>query len=123
MIASRIASRAHPDAVVLTGDLNAGERSPAVRYLLGGDADASPADASPVPLVDSFRALHPDAIAAGTFHWFTGIAPFSKIDYVLVPPDAQVLEAEIIRKSSGGRFPSDHFPVTARIRLALPSTK
>jgi endonuclease/exonuclease/phosphatase family metal-dependent hydrolase len=40
-----------------------------------------------------------------------------KIDYVFVRPETDVLSAEIVRTSRDGRYPSDHFPVTARIRL------
>jgi endonuclease/exonuclease/phosphatase family metal-dependent hydrolase len=36
---------------------------------------------------------------------------------VLVPPGTEVLSAEIVRFSRNNRYPSDHFPVTARIRL------
>jgi len=118
LIAERIASCAHPDPVVLTGDMNAGERNPAVRFLLDGKGEAG--ETGPVRLVDSYRVLHPDEKAVGTFHMFTGLAPGGKIDYVLVPPDAEVLEAEIVRVSREGRFPSDHFPVTARVRFAPP---
>jgi endonuclease/exonuclease/phosphatase family metal-dependent hydrolase len=108
LIAQRIAARARPDPLVLTGDMNAGERNPAMRYLLGKGK---------VPLVDSFRVLYPDEKAVGTFHRFNGLAPGGKIDYVLVPPEAEVLEAEIVRVPHEGRFPSDHFPVTARVRF------
>jgi len=38
-----------------------------------------------------------------------------KIDYVLVQPGTTVLEASIVRTSRDGRYPSDHFPVLARI--------
>ena len=38
-------------------------------------------------------------------------------EVVLVPPEAKVLEAEIVRTSDGGRYPSDHFPVTAAVVL------
>ena len=111
-----MAARTHADPVVLTGDLNAGERNPAVRYLLGDRT--LPGDACPVPLVDSFRVLHPDERAVGTFHWFKGLAPGGKIDYVFVQPTAKVLEAKILRTNRDGRYPSDHLPVTARVRLA-----
>jgi endonuclease/exonuclease/phosphatase family metal-dependent hydrolase len=40
-----------------------------------------------------------------------------KIDYILVQPGTKVLDAAIIRTSRHGRYPSDHFPVTARIAL------
>jgi endonuclease/exonuclease/phosphatase family metal-dependent hydrolase len=42
-----------------------------------------------------------------------------KIDYVLVPHGTEVLAAEINRVSRDGRYPSDHFPVTARVRLPV----
>jgi len=118
LIAERIAARSHPDPVVVTGDMNAGERNPAVRFFLGGKGGAG--ETGPARFVDSYRALHPDEKVVGTFHGFTGLAPGGKIDYVVVPPNAKVLEAEIIRISYDGRFPSDHFPVTARVRLAPP---
>jgi endonuclease/exonuclease/phosphatase family metal-dependent hydrolase len=119
LIARRIASRARPDPVVLTGDLNAGERNPAVLYLLGRTGPDRPADATPVPLVDTFRVLHPKQKNVGTFNGFRGAAAGAKIDYVLVQPGTEVLEAEIVRASRDGRYPSDHFPVTARVRWRL----
>ena len=42
-----------------------------------------------------------------------------KIDFVLAPADVKVLEAEIVVDNVDGRYPSDHFPVTAR--LVLPA--
>jgi len=115
LIAERIASRSHPDPVVLTGDLNSGEENPAVRYLVGETQGSE--GQCPVRFVDSYRVLHPDEKVVGTFHGFTGLSPFGKIDYILVPPEAEVLEAKIVRVSYEGRFPSDHFPVTAHVRL------
>jgi endonuclease/exonuclease/phosphatase family metal-dependent hydrolase len=40
-----------------------------------------------------------------------------KIDYILVQPATEVMSAEIVRDSRNNRYPSDHFPVTARVRL------
>ena len=34
-----------------------------------------------------------------------------------VVTSTEVLDAAIVRTSDDGRYPSDHFPVTARIRL------
>ena len=39
-----------------------------------------------------------------------------KIDYVLVQAGAEVISAEI-RAGRNDRYPSDHFPVTAILRL------
>ena len=111
LLRDRIAARSTPgEPAIVTGDFNAGEKNPALAVLVGA---ASP------PFVDSYRRLHPDAQPAGTFTGFAfGKIDGEKIDYVLVPPDAEVQQAEIIRWSRDGRYPSDHFPVVARVRLA-----
>ncbi len=117
LVAQRIANRKHPDPVVLTGDFNAGESNKAILYLKG-DLDQS--GKTPVPLVDTFRLLHPEAAQVGTFNGFKGTRSGEKIDYVFVAPGTEVLEARILHDNEDGRYPSDHFPVTAR--LSLPTT-
>lgn len=122
LIAGRIAERAHPDPVILTGDFNAGESNPAVLYIKGEAPRASEGTA-PVPaspgLVDTFRVLYPNEGQVGTFHEFSGVRTGAKIDFIFAQPApaAEVLEAEIIRDNQDGLYPSDHFPVTARLRL------
>lgn len=93
--------------VVLMGDFNAGEDNPAFLQLLRDER---------TPLVDSFRVLHPDQEGVGTFNGFKGKTDGAKIDAVLVSKQWEVLSAEINRTQRDGRFPSDHFPVAARIR-------
>ena len=114
LLASRIASRDPEAPVIVTGDFNAGEQNPAILYLknTGGE--------SPVELVDTFRVLHPEADAAGTFGAFEGRRDGPKIDYVFAEPGARVLEAGIVHDHREGRYPSDHFPVYAE--LALPGS-
>ena len=112
LVAERIAQRTQPDPVIVTGDFNAGEANPAIQYLTGRD---TPLGECPVQLVDTFRQLHPDSEPVGTFNAFTGENDGEKIDYVFVLPDSVVLEAAIIRDSQNGRYPSDHYPVSARI--------
>ena len=41
----------------------------------------------------------------------------SEIDYVLVEPGTDVLDARIVTTSRDGRYPSDHLPVVARVRI------
>jgi endonuclease/exonuclease/phosphatase family metal-dependent hydrolase len=107
--------------VIVTGDFNAGEDNPAFRRLVAdpepGAANRPAAGARP-RLRDTFRDLHPDATDVGTFNGFTGDRSGDKIDAVLASPDWQVLAAAIDRTERDGRYPSDHFPVTAT--LALP---
>ncbi|NIR46418.1 MAG: endonuclease/exonuclease/phosphatase family protein [Gemmatimonadetes bacterium] len=107
LLAERIAARAHPDPVIVTGDFNAGEGNSAMRFLAG---DAGPG------LRDSFRVVHPDAVEVGTFNAFRGESTGPKIDYVLVDESWRVESAGIVRTQMGGSYPSDHYPVVATLR-------
>lgn len=113
LIAGRIRDRKDKSSpYILTGDFNAGEDDPVITYLKGEHEEASPA-----PVADSFRLLHPDVKEAGTGSEFTGRIDGLKRDYVFVMPGTQVVGAGIIRSHKDGRYPSDHYPVTATLRL------
>jgi len=118
LLARRIRDREHDDPVIVTGDFNAGEGNPAVRYLKGQlrQADENPVE-NPVPLVDTFRLLHPQATDVGTFNGFKGERSGEKIDYVFTQPGVKVVAAQILRDNKDGQHPSDHFPVVARLAL------
>ena len=99
------------EPVVVTGDFNAAEDSPEMRYLLS----------SPVPrLLDTFAHLHPRARHTGTFNGFEGRRDGARIDYVLVRGPWRVLEAAIWNQYPGPVFPSDHWPVMAVLELQAP---
>jgi endonuclease/exonuclease/phosphatase family metal-dependent hydrolase len=118
LVAERIDGRNHKDPFILTGDFNAGENNPAILYLKGRnvlDDGKSGQSQNPLALVDTFRVLHTDEKEVGTFHEFKGLRSGDKIDYIFTTPNVKVLEAEILRDNIKGRYPSDHFPVTARI--------
>jgi endonuclease/exonuclease/phosphatase family metal-dependent hydrolase len=112
LLLERIRSRSDRDEpVIVTGDFNVGEGNPALEPLLGRSQ-------GPPPFIDTFRALHPDEQEVGTYTAFEfGRTKGDKIDYVLVEPGTEVLRAEILRFSRNKRYPSDHFPVTATVRL------
>ena len=95
------------EGVLVTGDFNAGEENPAFRSLL---------ESPLVELREPFRLLFPHAENVGTFHGFQGSSEGEKIDAILMGPGWDVLNAGIDRFRSGGRYPSDHFPVTATLR-------
>jgi endonuclease/exonuclease/phosphatase family metal-dependent hydrolase len=113
LLARRVEARLTPEPVIITGDFNVGEDNPALRALVApGSAGAK------TQFVDTYRVLHPDAREVGTFNGFKmGQTNGPKIDYVFAEPKAEVLHAEIVRASRRGRYPSDHFPVVARMRL------
>jgi endonuclease/exonuclease/phosphatase family metal-dependent hydrolase len=115
LLRQRLHARSLPrEPVVVTGDFNVGEENPALATLIEGFGP----DAPPT-LVDTFRVLHPGQAADGTYTAFKfGHVTGDKIDYVFVPPGTEVLSASIVRTSRNGRYPSDHFPVVARVRLA-----
>ncbi|MFK7790668.1 MAG: endonuclease/exonuclease/phosphatase family protein [Phycisphaeraceae bacterium] len=126
LIAQRIADREHKDPVILTGDLNAGEDNHAVRYLKGTPyevAISGPAAANmpPYRLIDTFRVHHPDATLVGTGNGgYKGRTDGAKIDYVFVGPNIETLSAVIDSATRNGRYPSDHYPVIAEIRVNKP---
>lgn len=109
LLLRRIDARAFPtEPVIVTGDFNAGEDNPAVRTMVAGKA-----------FVDTFRVVHPDEKQVCTFNGFKAERiDGPKIDYVFVQPGTEVLSAAIIRTARDGKYPSDHFPVVATIRLA-----
>jgi endonuclease/exonuclease/phosphatase family metal-dependent hydrolase len=113
LLMERIGKRSSPDPVVITGDFNASEDNPAVTRVKQG--------ALATTFVDSFRALHADQSVVGTFNNFKGDPTGPKIDFIFVPSiGVTVLAADIIRDARDGRYPSDHFPVGATIRLMPP---
>jgi endonuclease/exonuclease/phosphatase family metal-dependent hydrolase len=121
LLAERIRNRKRLDPFVVTGDFNAGEHNPAILFLKGKTAVPGKDNANvenPTPMVDTFRVLHGDAGEVGTFHSFKGDRTGDKIDFVLTTSGVQALDAQIICDNVDGRYPSDHFPVTARLRFS-----
>jgi endonuclease/exonuclease/phosphatase family metal-dependent hydrolase len=118
LLRRRIEARAFPrEPVVVTGDFNVGEDNPALRTLVPAPRSGASAGTA-APFLDTFRVLHPDERVAGTFTGFKfGQVNGDKIDYILVQPGTEVMSAEIVRTSRANRYPSDHFPVVARVRL------
>ncbi|MCA8956212.1 MAG: endonuclease/exonuclease/phosphatase family protein [Planctomycetes bacterium] len=94
--------RVFPMPFVLLGDFNCDEDSAPMRWLAGQK------------LRDSFRVLHPDRESVATFNGFLR-ARGGKIDAVLCSPEIAVRSAAIDATRPDGRFPSDHFPVTAEV--------
>ena len=105
LLLDRIAARSPKLPVVVTGDFNTGETNPVTREVAK-------------VLRDTFRVVHPNATEVGTANQFKlGTTTGEKIDYIFVEAGTEVISADIVRTSAAGRYPSDHFPVVARIRL------
>jgi endonuclease/exonuclease/phosphatase family metal-dependent hydrolase len=96
---------------VVTGDFNTGPGSAPYRTLL---AEQTPPASS---LHDVFRVAHPVATRKeGTVHFFTGWRGGPRMDWILASTHFQTIDAEIDRTRGPRGFPSDHFPMTARLR-------
>lgn len=99
---------------LLTGDMNAGLKHPAIQNFKSGG------------WVDTYAAVHGPEDPGFTFHGFKGpkAAPTnnagearSKIDWVFCRGAAKPIAAEIIRDGKNGRYPSDHYFVSATVAL------
>jgi endonuclease/exonuclease/phosphatase family metal-dependent hydrolase len=107
LLRARIDARDPKAPAIVTGDFNAGEKNAAVASMLAGGA-----------LRDAFRVKQPEASPVGTFSGFTfGQVDGEKIDYIFVTPEWEVVDAAIVRTARDNRYPSDHFPVTATLKL------
>ncbi len=101
---------------VITGDFNAGEYNPAIRYMVEDQPITMGSGESltnPQPFKDAFRTRNPEAVKVGTFNRFEGYSVGEKIDYIFSSGDLSIIDSMIIRDNNQGRYPSDHFPVIA----------
>lgn len=118
------------DPLLIVGDLNCSRDTRAFRVLEGLSTDEPE---NRPGWADTFDVMFPRSVAGrGTFHAFRGNRDGAKIDYVLVWPvrerylpllsgvrskEWRVLQADIVHTNENGRYPSDHFPVTAIVML------
>lgn len=107
LLRARIEARDPKAPAIVMGDFNAGEKNPATAAMLEGGT-----------FRDTFRAKNPEASPVGTFTGFKfGQVTGEKIDHIFATAEWEVADAAIVRTSRGQRYPSDHFPVTATLRL------
>lgn len=107
LIQRRLPELAGEHAVVVMGDMNSTEETPAIKTLLGGDG---------LRLQDSYRAVAPQRQAdEATFHGFKSRRTGSRIDFILHGPQLKTSHAAIVRNAEGELPTSDHYPVTARL--------
>lgn len=97
-------------AQVLTGDLNCDGTNPAIEVLRAGGWR------------DSYEAIHGTDDPGHTYHGFQGPAysgepRVGKMDWVFVRGKVEVVDASVVATERQGRFPSDHYFVSAQIGL------
>jgi endonuclease/exonuclease/phosphatase family metal-dependent hydrolase len=96
---------------ILVGDLNINEDNPAYAVLTRPDSGSA------IRWTDAYRSVHPTRLAdEASFHGFKGGSAGSRIDFVFHTDHFTAIAAEIDRTAKDGRFPSDHYAVTAVLR-------
>ena len=103
---------------IVVGDMNAKASHPAIQAIKNAE------------FVDTFGAVHGPDDPGFTAHGFLGTKRSlngknvpGKIDWIFARGDVTTHSAEIIRDSRDGRYPSDHFFVTAEIELPQRTSK
>jgi endonuclease/exonuclease/phosphatase family metal-dependent hydrolase len=98
--------------LLVTGDLNSFEDTPAFKELVGEN------DPQGRKLADSFRELRPKRLPdESSFNDWKGKTKGSRIDFILHTSEFTPMAADIVRQSYDGHWPSDHYPVTATLKL------
>lgn len=101
-----------PLPTIVMGDFNAKPNSKAVRIMrenLPGYQN--------VQLQDVYDFL--DSVIGNTYHGFKGKIKqkFKPIDYIFVSDDFEIVRASVDTTCYDGAYPSDHYPVSATLRL------
>ncbi len=105
LIRTRLSQLASGLPIVLTGDFNCDEGSEPWKEIMQDKL-----------LKDTWREVFPQKNASeGTFSGFTGKAGDARIDWILASQHFDAKESAIDRTNDNGRYPSDHFPVTATL--------
>lgn len=97
---------------IVTGDFNTDSDTTPYQLLVSGPQDWRGY------LIDTYREVNPvPGDAEGTRHNFHGGTSGDRIDWIITTNNFATLNAAIDRTSYNGQFPSDHYPVTAVVRM------
>ena len=113
LLARRISTRKEKDPYVVMGDFNMGMDNTGMKHLQEVGVD------TPYKrLVSAWARMHPEkAGIIRTGHGFKGGRSGTAIDHILVEEGTLVIKADIDQRTIEGRYPSDHYPVTAKVKL------
>jgi endonuclease/exonuclease/phosphatase family metal-dependent hydrolase len=116
LIMDKIQNRKEKDApVIVTGDFNSLHDSPLIAYMQGNPLEFDGKTFTPpLPLMETFKAVHPDSKEFGTVHNYgSKINWDKKIDFIFATPPLKPVEAKVILTQKDGLYPSDHLPLNA----------
>jgi endonuclease/exonuclease/phosphatase family metal-dependent hydrolase len=103
---------AGPIPTILMGDFNLGPASETHELFCGKTGNADERG----NFIDCWQKLGKSEENAGTGHGYSGMKSQKRIDWILVTPNFDVENMEIIYDNENGRYPSDHYPVRADLR-------
>lgn len=108
VISRQLARIAAGVPAILVGDLNINEDNPAYAVFVRPETPGA------IAWVDAYRTVHPVRRPdEASFHGFKGEVAGSRIDFVFHTAHFTATAATIDRMSREGRYPSDHYAVTA----------
>lgn len=98
--------------VIVTGDFNTDSDTTPYQLLVRGPQDWRGY------LIDTYREVNPvPGPNEGTHEGFNGGMAGDRIDWIITTDNFATLDAAIDRTNYNGQYPSDHFPVTAVVRM------
>ncbi len=106
LLLSKLESLNKDANIIITGDFNAGEKS---KEIIAINKSRK--------YLDTYLIKNPNEKNRGTFNGFVGTDTGERIDYIFVSNNFEVITSEIDKFSKDGKYPSDHFPVTAEINF------
>ena len=99
--------------VIVMGDLNALENDDPYKILT--EVDRGPVQ---IKLLDGFYHSEEGHVGPNsTWNGFNEIVPDRRIDFIFANPQFTVVKHRILTDTRDGRFPSDHLPVQAEVKL------
>ena len=108
VLSERLGPVARGVPAILTGDFNIDEDNPAYAVL------TRPARPEWITWIDAYRTVYPERRPdEASFNGFKNVTRGSRIDFVFHTNHFRATAAGIDRFARDGRFPSDHYPVTA----------
>ncbi len=110
-------TKKEPLPTIIMGDLNAKPSAKAIKKFTQGTVYEGQV------FKNVFDCVDPATLGGymNTHHGFRGTKADSQrkqpIDYIFVSPDFDVVSAKILRDTVNGKYPSDHYPVIAVLKL------
>jgi endonuclease/exonuclease/phosphatase family metal-dependent hydrolase len=97
-------------AILITGDYNSTPSEEPRKTLVGSGPNA-------LGLRDAWTEASSRPSFGGTFNAFKGLRGNHRIDWILVGGPVRVRRYETLAEKVDGRWPSDHYPITASLEL------